>query len=330
MNSEICAGRQPVGPDPTPAAPGRSFVIIGGMPRSGTTLMRGLLNVHPDVALLPVEFKFVETVAWGDSVADLLASEKLRHAVEVPAGLSKASPGVVYREILLRQAERLNRPIAGEKSPLNEFWYDQILSWLPGDQVRFVHMVRNPFEVLGSFKHAQFRLRRGGPLGHSLRNVLTTNWVRSVSLGLARQLRDPVGYRLVRYEDLVSHPEAQVADLCRFLGLEGDPRTLLESTTEQLDTNTSFPADAQAAPRAAGALYRPEPRAHQLSASETRAAADVVGELATALGYDVPRPTRSGPVPYPWRRLGSLRWLKPHTRSRPSAGLARGPGSDGS
>ncbi len=296
---------------PSSGPAGRRFILIGGMPRSGTTLMRAILDTHPDVAMVRPELDYPGQIARGVRVADALTTLKVRTYLEIPDRLLGSAPEAAYRSVLLWHAGQRGRPIAGEKSPLNEFWYDELTRWLQGDQVRFVHLVRNPIEVVASFKHARFRWARGGRLGRSLLDVLATNWVRSAGLGLARQFRDPAGYRLLRYEDLVAEPEAQVAGLCRFLGLEGDPRALLEPSADRYHNNSSFPEETRAAARVAGVIVQPESRAHRLSRRETRRVSAVVGELATALGYDVPRSGRPGPRPYPRNPLAALRPASP-------------------
>lgn len=43
----------------------RRFVLIAGMPRSGTNLVRRIVGSHSEIAIPSAEFVFLEKYSWG-------------------------------------------------------------------------------------------------------------------------------------------------------------------------------------------------------------------------------------------------------------------------
>ena len=163
----------------------QKFVLIGGMGRSGTNLLRRIVGSHSKIAIPPTESKFFSQCRLGASVPEILANEKLKswNMDFMPFyGLSHAA---AFRGALGCYTESLGKEIPGEKSPLNEFHYDLIEQWLEDHYaIRFLQLVRNPLDVIASHKHAPFRRDERGTLADLPSKC--GRWLRSVSLGLAR------------------------------------------------------------------------------------------------------------------------------------------------
>jgi hypothetical protein len=100
-----------------------------------------------------------------------------------------------------------------EKTPYNEHYAAQIFTWWPA--ARIVHIVRDPRDNFASYrrKHADW-----SPEAFAL------NWARSTLAGIENLKKyDEEHYWILRYEDLVRFPEANLAHLCKFLQISDDP-----------------------------------------------------------------------------------------------------------
>jgi len=218
-----------VGGDAGPAPP---FFIVGSA-RSGTTLLRLMLNAHPEVAI-PPESRFI-TEMWRDKpqvevepVLDALGRHDRFRLWELPIEEVRAEldggPARItapYTEVMEAPyrawARRRDKPLWGDKTPR---YVESIplLSrlWPPA---RFVHLVRDGRNVALSYADVAF-----GPKTLAKAAAL---WARRVRAGVeAGRTLDPGRYLQMRYEDLVEAPERHARTLCGFLGLPFDPVVL--------------------------------------------------------------------------------------------------------
>ena len=84
------------------------FVLIGGVPRSGTNLARRIIGSHSKIAIPPGEFQFFRQYVKGKSVAQILANKRLKlwniDLSDLRSGLQRSLPP-------------LRRPCAPERAP---------------------------------------------------------------------------------------------------------------------------------------------------------------------------------------------------------------------
>jgi hypothetical protein len=234
-------------------------IFVGGMPRSGTSLMRDILGSHPDVAMFPGELPLWRELAWvhaGRNLAraehrdalirDLVTHPRMRHAgmtldgVELAAALAgepAVSLGTVFAHALRQYARREGKPRWGVKDPRNEFRTNLILAELPA--ARIVHMLRDPRDVLASQRAIW---------GARAQHIVSTthDWRRSAALARHHQAVHRGSYAVVRYEDLVTDPARVVHELCRMLDLDYDPAMLdlARQPPESGDSRTAEPSGA--------------------------------------------------------------------------------------
>jgi len=267
----------------------KKCVIVGGLPRSGTNLVRRIIGSHSKIAIPPVELKFLPKYGQGKSVAEILSDEDFvrRFGVDVsdlhPWGHQEA-----YVEALARYAASVDKEIPGEKTPRNEFYYDRIQAWLAGFELKFIHLVRNPFDMIASLKHAPFR---GNKRGQDFTDVevyrQANDWSRSVSFGLARARFAPEHYFLLKYEDLAARPVELSQELCNFIGVDFEQERMLNlADYAGHKDNTSFAQGTAGADEKVGRVYAPESRKGKLTEAEIRVVSAICGELAWAMGYD--------------------------------------------
>ena len=209
-------------------------VFIVGCPRSGTTLLREILNRHPSLGICD-ETRFHELVylrrgAFGDLadeqnrrrlIAEYLSCRPMQQAEYASprfAGtLLRESTG--YRElfsgILRYYADQHGKARCGEKTPQHALFLDTLLEWFP--EARLLHLVRDPRACVASMQRAPWAMRRS----------VVTNARRWVRLNQAAyRFRAHAGYLRVRYEALASDPAAEVRRICGFLQEDYAPALL--------------------------------------------------------------------------------------------------------
>ncbi len=242
-------------------------LIIGGCPRSGTTLLRSILDNHPEIAV-PPETSFVLPL-WHrrSEFGDLHRPEARREVAEFvfgPSGhggrrirgavgkveaidrLVAAQPtlGSLLAASFALYAERTGKPRWGDKRPRYAMYIGVIFDLFPDAQ--FINVVRDPRGAVAS------QIPMGwDPPGVALPASIA-NWESSVERvdAFARRL-GPDQLLDVRYEDLVREPEHELKRICAFAGLNADagvaaalsaPRhgrhlTSVERVTEPIDAS---------------------------------------------------------------------------------------------
>lgn len=281
----------------------KRLIIIGGMPRSGTSLVRSITDSHSEIALLQQELNCFQQLQLGAGIATVLTSEKARSSAVDVSSLISLPPAMAYRSLLFQFAEQQGKRIGGEKSPMNEFYYHKIREWTQGTSVKFIHMVRNPWNMIASCKYAPFRGPAKGRLNRFMLKDLAMNWRRSVELGLARVHRQSDSYALVQYEELVADPAREVARLCEFLGVGFEQDEMLSASRSSAKrNNTSFESVEPC--QSTGTVYQPPERTHCLTQAEQRTVSAVCGELAREMGYGGQHEISTPPADH-WRSVPS-------------------------
>ena len=213
------------------------FPFFVGCGRSGTTLLRAMIDSHPLFAV-PAETQFILTLAgrrrryetgegfaidafledvfrhtdlsatWGISI-DTFRDELRRRAPKDYAAAVRALFGVY--------AELRGKPLYANKTPIHVLRMPALLELFP--DARFIHVIRDGRNVGLSFLDSAF-----GPesiVGCALR------WRRYVSRGITSGPRLGDGrYLEIRYEDLVRDPATTARTVCGFIDVPFDDRML--------------------------------------------------------------------------------------------------------
>lgn len=199
-------------------------IIIGGCHRSGTSLVRRLLNCHPRIYCGP-EVKFFRDF-HGDYIQDPL--RPMRFMTSAQTMLSKEALfevlGSAFVEMHRRAANEAGKPRWADKAPENVVYLDE---WgrLLGERWIFVHVVRNPLDTLAAINEIPLVLV---PAELGARIDFYLDYARA---GLRFQQENPDRYVRVVYEDLVTSPEATIRMLMMRLGESFDPGQLAFNST---------------------------------------------------------------------------------------------------
>ena len=205
------------------------FFIVGSA-RSGTTLLRLILNAHPAIAV-PPESRFVTELWQGVDEEDLpgflhrLARHRQFQAWELPIEAVATEIGeresiayadaisAVYRAF----AKAHGKETWGDKTPRYVLQIDLIARLFP--DARFVHLVRDGRNVALSYA--------GMPFGPKTAPKAAAVWSERVMAGVKQgRPLGPERYVEIRYEDLVRDTEVIVKELCSFLHVPFDPAML--------------------------------------------------------------------------------------------------------
>jgi hypothetical protein len=163
----------------------------------------------------------------------------------------------MFAAFLRAYADHVGKQVIGEKTPAHINHADTLLEWFPN--ARIVHMVRDPRGVYVS----ELRRRTGKPASFPYRQLihvpplfalfilLQVTWAWAAAAGRHRDLvaRYPSHYRMVRFEELVREPEATLAGLFDFLGLDMEPAVLRQKVVSYGVNLGSEGFDASAADR---------------------------------------------------------------------------------
>jgi sulfotransferase family protein/glycosyl transferase family 4 len=281
--------------------------VVVGVGRSGTTLLRLMLDAHPELSvpaetgfLLPV-FEAIRAHEEIDAAgfADLVTSfptwpDLALEAADFTAAVLHLDPFSVTagtREFYRLYAAARGKSRWGDKTPTYGQLVPEVLDVLP--EAHFVHIVRDGRDVALSFRKTWFSPTRdvAGLARHWADQIRTTR----------EQAAGRACYTEVRYEDLLAAPADTLRRICAAIDLDYDPamldyhrtaavrlgelrdRVLPDGVTvisqqDRLDNHrfTSRPPDRARAGRWRGEMTR----------AEQGAFATQAGELLSELGYD--------------------------------------------
>ncbi len=221
--------RRPLAPPPAP------FIV--GAPRSGTTLLRLMLDAHPELAIPPETYfipkavkrwrlaarrrnrrvkpvdAFYETVTehtrWKDFHLD---AEAFRRRLEQDR---PKEVGDAVRAFYRLYADKVGKPRWGDKTPFYVRRMSLIQEVVP--EARFVHIIRDGRAVTLSIKDLWF--------GPNSIDEAAEFWTARIGEG-REQAPGLEHYMEVRYEDIVVDPEPHLRRICDFLGLPWTNRVL--------------------------------------------------------------------------------------------------------
>jgi hypothetical protein len=272
------------------------FFIVG-FQRSGTTLLRVMLDAHPRVAIpldtvglwdryerkLP-DYELLQTETGRQRIIeDLLEEERITlwkapfRREQIQQRWSDHSfPGLIdaiYREF----AAQRGKERWGDKDPGNMVRIDQLNRWFPASL--FIHIVRDGRDACLSQMQQDFGSNNLLDCACAWREEV--QWVRRMG-----RLLGPERYIETRYEDLILDTEAELRRICRFLGLDYDPAMLAYYThageTVPDEKRHIWPLIDQPPVRDNSGKWRRQLSRGQRICFEKRA-----GEVLGELGYDI-------------------------------------------
>ena len=212
------------GPERLPAP----FVV--GVNRSGTTLLRMMLDAHPELTIPPETHfgpELIEAADEGPATPERLLATITSQREWGDFGLTeeellerfgshqRLTAGDALRDFYEAYAERQGKPRWGEKTPIYVKSMRRISSALP--EARFCHVIRDGRDVALSIRD---RATKEHPIDR-----IAERWVRRITRA-REQAKRLDHYREIRYESLILDTEPTLREVCDFFALPWDPAVL--------------------------------------------------------------------------------------------------------
>ncbi|MDE2807433.1 MAG: sulfotransferase [Gemmatimonadota bacterium] len=284
--------------------PAMPFII--GMPFSGTTLLRLMLDAHPDVAI-PPGTRFVPHVAQLDTRAQLdkhlfanvIFSVPTWPDLQIPNSLlldelnkmPVFSAAAAIRLVYRIYSSRFQKTRSGDKTPGYAYSINIISRLLP--EAYFIHVIRDGRDVaLASLAHHSWH-RFGSMTAHA------TEWKRRIHASWHAALQCP-RFVDIKYEDLVTDTESVLRRLCAAIDLPFTDKMLTchltadERMAELQDCNQPNGLLAREERLRGYELLSKPPQAseigrwrNELGRSAIEEYEQTAGDLLAGLGYEV-------------------------------------------
>jgi protein-tyrosine sulfotransferase len=227
--------KTPVATEPQPV-----FLVAPG--RSGTTVLRRILDAHPEIGC-PGEAGLASALGALGRAWHIVASDAAGEHMSAPPIEARASMRVALSDVMRYYCAREGKRIYCDKSLDASPWLGGIHDVFP--EARFVFLYRHVLDVVMSgleaspwgfeaFGYAPFVVR-------SVENFvapLVHHWNTHVEPTIAWRDEHPVLSHAVRYEDLVAHPQRVVTELFEFLDVTVDLSVLDRALSERRSTQT--------------------------------------------------------------------------------------------
>jgi hypothetical protein len=196
-------------------------IIVGGCHRSGTSMVRRILNAHSRIHCGP-EVKFFRDF-YGHYVEDPI--RHLRFTTSVRSLLPESDLLEVLGGAFITMHERAaaleGKARWADKNPENVL-YTAEWRQLLGTCWTFIHVVRNPLDTLASMNDRKFPLSLPATIDGRI-DFYRQYTEAGVSFGQSY----PKQYYRVLYEDLVEHPEAVLRHMMFWLDEVFEPGQLV-------------------------------------------------------------------------------------------------------
>jgi len=278
------------------------FFIVGSA-RSGTTLLRLMLNAHPEVGV-PPESRFIPELWPGHDEVDVaqylrkLEGHKRYAMWDLPVGAVKAELGdagqVPYRKAIdatfRAWAAAHGKQRWGDKTPRYIEHMPLLLNLFP--DARFIHLVRDGRNVALSYADVPF-----GPKTVAKAAEL---WAHRVRIGMKEgRAMEPGHYIEMYYEDLIEDPAGEIKTLCEFIDLSFEADML--DYTEKA-RSAMLPRSKELNPHVAEKPHAVRSWQNEMPDDQVEVFEAVAGDVLSELGYERRFPEPSARA----RRLAAL------------------------
>jgi len=192
-------------------------IVIGGCPRSGTTLLRSLIGIHPEIASPMNEYNIL---MWIKN-KDILNSVFDFSTKEINELKTKNKDLIQFGENVLKLfMQKEGKNLVALKHPFHILIIDELFRCFPN--MRFIHVIRDGRDVSCSLRtHPKRKMVKGEIVQNTAKNPFSwciRRWVSCINQG--KKWRKSNRYIEVKYEDLVNNSVNTVEKIFKFLGLK--------------------------------------------------------------------------------------------------------------
>jgi len=196
------------------------LLFIGGVPKSGTTLMRVLLDVHPSIRCGPETHVIIDVLKLRYEWANFGHLHKRNEAAGVTNSIIDSAVAAFILEVVARHGDPADVICAKEPFLMTQAGF--LATAFNNSKV--IHMVRDGRAISHSLVSRGLEFPPFSPTNHT-QNL--RSWA-NLATGMDRICRaiGPNRCRTVKYEQLVQEPERTLKDLLSWLDLPWEPKVL--------------------------------------------------------------------------------------------------------
>ena len=278
------------------------FFFVVGRARSGTTLLRCLLDAHAEINI-PLECAFIihlhskygsrkdwRTEDLETFYQDLQQYPKFHFWTldqeQLKADLLKCVGKNTYSHIckvvyynFKSFFPKSDIKLLGDKNPSYSFHTGKLLKLFP--EAKFIHITRDYRDNIISMINARFEAE--------IYSSLAYRWKFNNIQVLKQKKRTPERFYTLRYEDLVADPAYYMEEICKFLGVDFTP-DMIDYHAKLDEMRKIYPADL--INRHHKSLFQPINTDKlyswktKMSEKQIRICDTVVGSFAESMGYE--------------------------------------------
>jgi len=192
-------------------------IIIGGCPRSGTTLAHALIGTHPDLASPSQEYN---VIMWIDN--DKILKDVFDFKTDEIKNLKNTYKDhiLLAENILKLYIKKEGKKQISLKHPFHILLIDELFHFFPN--MRFINVIRDGRDAVCSLRtHPKRKIVEGKIIQLDTKNSFKwciRRWV--VSIKQSNKWKNHKNYFEIRYEDLVNKPKQTMAEVFKFLNLK--------------------------------------------------------------------------------------------------------------
>lgn len=248
-------------------------IFIGGEGRSGTTLMRAIINSHPNIICGSETHCFTN-----DSLKEYYRQCKEGYR----ARIAEFDPDPEHKINLMFQsmfnnffgeyAKTHNKARWADKTPYNIKSIDFYLDVFEGN-IKFIHMIRDGRDVALSML--------GMTWGPQTVEDAANSW-KDIILESRKHVGKPY-FIEIKYEDLIRSPAETVKRVCHLLGERYYPKMLDESSRDVESGRSESSYSQIVRPLYGSSVYRWK---KEMDNSQLKSFMSIAGDVIVDLGYD--------------------------------------------
>jgi len=194
----------------------KNFLFVGGLTKSGTTLLQHVIDLHPEACCL-IEQDLSLLLHLFNSENDAI-----KPYVEKGFDLKKYFPSLIEKIL----EKNCSKKIKGLND--NKFLIDNIYETLQlFESSKIIFIVRNPYDnFLSAWDHRKrlYKLKVIPKLGNKddffIERAVKWKYVNEKIYESSK--RNPERIMIIRYEDMISNKRVSIERICYFLGLSSD------------------------------------------------------------------------------------------------------------
>jgi len=232
------------------------IIIVGGLPRTGKTLLRNALGSHSQIAFTPSGLNFFQWCSEVMFQARGGFEENLNYFFDKDWkskswNITKdmvSYTGTDRRDLFLviletyRQTYFPEKKYIGTYIHVSEEYFDTLLGWFGRERLKFIQIIRNPYDNYASHVRARkiSEEERAPDKYSSSVHRFCHMWGQSSSIATYLGLKYPDTYRTLFFEDLLSNHEEAFEALCKWINVPIEVDRMLNMGDFARKQNSAF------------------------------------------------------------------------------------------